>query len=131
MLSFTTVMKRNLFSHIPIIFIVLIFCTFSFIRLNASTKNSNLSFYSELMQKHIKSVHTPDSKFNLPLESLFENETEDETESEFNAALPILSLCQDSPLFFFALKSVEHSFADQHSKSTQSLLYLIVCSIRV
>ena len=124
-------MKRNLFNHIPVTVLVLVLCTFSFLRMNSSNQKFNPALYAELTQQQEKSIHKPDVGFATSFENLFEEQTEDETETEFNAALPILNLSQHISDLLFSVRSLASSFTYQQTVSTQAPLFLVVRSIRI
>ena len=123
-------MKRNLIIHIPTVLLVLIFSILTFTHGRASTKFTP-SLYSELTQQQTKSVHTPNSGYDSSEENLCERETEDENETEFNAALPIVNLSSNFTAVLFSVKYISVSSFNEDAKNTQDPLYLIVRSIRI
>ena len=129
--NFTSGMKRNLFIHIPTLLLVLVFSAFSLSRLQAGVQKFTPSLYSEITQQQTKSVHTPDGGYNSSEENVVEKETEDESETEFNAALPILSLSQNFSAILFSVQSFNVYSSNEDSKKTQDPLYLVVRSIRI
>ena len=129
--NFTIEMKRNLFTHMSVLILVLLTCTFSFVHANARVKNFNLLTYSDQAQQKEKFINTPGIGSNSSFDNLFENETKDENETEFNAALPILNLSQNFSALLFSDKIFFTSSCNNCSKNFQDCLFLIIHSIRI
>ncbi|MGZ3864386.1 MAG: hypothetical protein ACXVPN_03715 [Bacteroidia bacterium] len=122
-------MKRNYFKYTAIVFFTFIIALIS----AGNVFSFDKSGYVKLtIQKSNLTINaSPLGHHNFSEENVFEKETEDKTETTFNAALPVFnSDCHVTSHLFppkqpLNLSSGKSSFDVQHS------LYLAICSFRI
>ncbi len=120
-------MKRNLFSYVSIVLLVLFAGILSV--QNTAAANKQSAFSSNV--KSLTSVQKPGDNTNTEDQSFFEKETEDESETEFNAALPRVNLSEQlNHLLLIKIISYNPSLTEDFI-DTEQPLYLSICAFRI
>src|SRR5205814_1938971 len=125
-------MKRNPSNYISIVLLALFTCVFSFQHIAATAyakhgQNTTTSFTGSTL-----SIHKPCKDDSAGDQSFFENEneTEDESKSEFNAGLPVFNL-QSVHSILVSENAAYSSSLVEDLADKQHPLYLLIRAFRI
>lgn len=122
-------MKRNYFKYTAVIFVTFIIALILAKNNYVITKGQSVKLTIEKTDLTINATPLGNHDFNE--EEVFENETEDETETTFNASLPVFNSSCDIVSLVFPSKNSRALSLNKSSFDVHHSLYLAICSFRI
>ena len=124
-------MKSNQFKYPATALLAVFFCVITTQNMFALYKTSLSSKKVFIVQENYKYTQTPVAQHNFTDENVFENETEDESETGFNPLLPVFNCSHCLTSVVFPEKQTIIFPLSPSLITTERPLYSIICSFRI